>query len=110
MSSRSDVAFTPAVKEAQRARGSRDGYARAMQRLDFPGTITDELAAFVAERDSAYLGTASADGQPYIQHRGGPRGFIKVLDERHLALADYRATASTSHWATWPRTIGRSCS
>lgn len=90
MSLRSDVAFTPAVKEAQQARGSRGGYARAMERRDFHGTITDELAAFVEQRDSAYLGTASADGQPYIQHRGGPPGFIKVLDEHHLALADYK--------------------
>ena len=86
---RSDRAFTPAVKEAQRARGSREAYARRLERRDWPGTITSDLAAFVAERDSLYLGTASADGQPYIQHRGGPRGFLRVLDEHRLALADY---------------------
>lgn len=51
--------------------------------------ITEELAAFIAARDSFYLGTASVEGQPYIQHRGGPRGFLKVLDERRLAFADY---------------------
>jgi uncharacterized protein len=82
-----DVAFTPAVQDAQRARGSYDGYARSR---DWHGTIDDELAAFVAERDSIYLGTASADGQPYIQHRGGPKGFVKVIDDQHLAFADYR--------------------
>jgi predicted pyridoxine 5'-phosphate oxidase superfamily flavin-nucleotide-binding protein len=52
-------------------------------------SVTPELAAFVRARDSIYLGTASADGQPYIQHRGGPPGFVKVLDEHHLAFADY---------------------
>jgi predicted pyridoxine 5'-phosphate oxidase superfamily flavin-nucleotide-binding protein len=55
----------------------------------FPSTITAELAAFIAERDSAYLATANAAGQPYIQHRGGPAGFLKVLDERTLAFADF---------------------
>ncbi|WP_428264848.1 pyridoxamine 5'-phosphate oxidase family protein [Haliangium sp.] len=89
-SHRSDVGFTAAVKAAQRARGSRDGYERAMRRRDWSGAVTPELAAFIAERDSFYLGTASAAGQPYIQHRGGPRGFLKVLDERRLAFADYR--------------------
>jgi len=86
---RSDVAFTSAVKEAQRARGSREAYAALARRRDFRGAITDDLAAFVAERDSFYLGTASAEGQPYIQHRGGPPGFLKVLDARRLAFADY---------------------
>ncbi len=51
--------------------------------------VTPDLAAFLAARDSAYLATATADGQPYIQHRGGPRGFIKVLDDKHLAFADF---------------------
>lgn len=86
----SDIAFTPAVKRAQEQRGSRAGYERALDRRDWASEITDDLAEFVAERDSLYLGTASADGQPYIQHRGGPRGFIKILDRHRLALADYR--------------------
>ncbi len=86
----SDVAFTPAVKRAQAARGSRDAYAQAMTRRDWNTEITDELAAFITARDSIYLATASADGQPYIQHRGGPVGFVKVLDRTHLAFADYR--------------------
>jgi len=86
----SDIAFTPAVKAAQETRGSRDGYDKAMARHDWGDQVTPALSAFIAERDSFYLGTASADGQPYIQHRGGPKGFLKVLDERRLAFADYR--------------------
>jgi predicted pyridoxine 5'-phosphate oxidase superfamily flavin-nucleotide-binding protein len=90
MGYRSDIAFTPAVKAAQQARGSRAGYEKAMGRHDWDERVTPALEAFIAERDSFYLGTASADGQPYIQHRGGPKGFLKVLDERRLAFADYR--------------------
>ena len=86
---RSDIAFTPSVKRAQALRGSRDGYAKAMERHDWSSEITDDLAAFLRARDSVYLGTASAEGQPYIQHRGGPVGFVKILDEHHLAFADY---------------------
>jgi hypothetical protein len=87
---RSDVGFTPAVKAAQEARGSRTGYEKAMSQHDWNDQVTPALEAFIAERDSFYLGTASADGQPYIQHRGGPKGFLKVLDARRLAFADYR--------------------
>ena len=86
---RSDIAFTPSVKRAQELRGSRGGYAKAMERHDWSSEISDELAAFLRARDSVYLGTASAEGQPYIQHRGGPVGFIKVLDQHRLAFADY---------------------
>ena len=86
----SDVAFTPAVKAAQERNGSRAGYARMEQKRGWRDTVTDELAAFLAQRDSAYLGTASADGQPYIQHRGGPKGFLKVLDDKRLAFADFK--------------------
>lgn len=86
----SDVAFTPSVKEVQERRGSRAGYARVEARGGFETAITDELARFVAERDSAYLATASAAGRPYVQHRGGPRGFIRVLDEHTLGWADFR--------------------
>jgi predicted pyridoxine 5'-phosphate oxidase superfamily flavin-nucleotide-binding protein len=90
MSHRSDVGFTPAVKAAQQARGSRAGYEKAVARHDWDDCVTPALEAFIAGRDSFYLGTASADGQPYIQHRGGPKGFLKVLDEHRLAFADYR--------------------
>ena len=86
----SDVAFTPAVKAVQERLGSRAGYARMEEKGGWRDRITPDLAAFIAERDSLYLATASAEGQPYIQHRGGPKGFLKVLDERRLAFADFR--------------------
>jgi predicted pyridoxine 5'-phosphate oxidase superfamily flavin-nucleotide-binding protein len=86
----SDIAFTPTVKAFQVQHGSRDAYARMERERGWAQIITPELEAFIAERDSLYLGTANADGQPYIQHRGGPKGFLKVLDERTLAFADFR--------------------
>jgi predicted pyridoxine 5'-phosphate oxidase superfamily flavin-nucleotide-binding protein len=86
----SDIAFTPAVKAVQVRYGSRDAYARMEQERGWEQTITPELHAFIAERDSFYLGTANAEGQPYIQHRGGPQGFLKVLNDRTLAFADFR--------------------
>jgi predicted pyridoxine 5'-phosphate oxidase superfamily flavin-nucleotide-binding protein len=85
-----DVAFSASVKSVQTRRGSRAAYARLEQRGGWESTVTPELAAFLAERDSFYLATASADGRPYVQHRGGPRGFLRVLDERTLAFADFR--------------------
>ncbi len=85
----SDVAFTPSVKAVQARLGSRQGYAGMEQRGGWSDAITDDLRAFIAERDSFYLGTASADGRPYIQHRGGPAGFLKVLDDHTLAFADF---------------------
>ena len=85
----SDVAFTPAVKATQERLGSRSSYARVEAGPGWNRTISEDLARFIAERDSFYLGTASATGQPYIQHRGGKRGFLKVLDERTLAFADF---------------------
>jgi uncharacterized protein len=83
----SDVAFSPAVKAVQEARGSRAAFAR---RPDWPDKITPDLAAFLAQIRSFYLATASADGQPYMQHRGGPPGFLRVVDETTLAFADYK--------------------
>ena len=85
----SDVAFSPAVKAWQEKMGSRAGYARMEQKGGWKDGVTPELAAFLAERDSFYLATASAEGQPYIQHRGGPKGFLRVLDEHTLAFADF---------------------
>jgi predicted pyridoxine 5'-phosphate oxidase superfamily flavin-nucleotide-binding protein len=86
----SDVAFTESVKAVQRERGSRSSYERVEQtRGGFAKAITPALAAWIAERDSVFLATASAGGQPYVQHRGGPRGFIKVLDSQTLAFADF---------------------
>jgi predicted pyridoxine 5'-phosphate oxidase superfamily flavin-nucleotide-binding protein len=85
----SDVAFTPAVKAVQAHKGSREAYARVEQNGGWRTEIDDNLATFLAAQDSMYLATASADGQPYIQHRGGPKGFIRILDRNTLAFADY---------------------
>jgi uncharacterized protein len=84
----SDVAFSPAVKQIQIRKGSREHYAHQEQR-GWRTEVDDNLAAFLAETNSFYLATASADGQPYIQHRGGPKGFLKVLDKHTLAFADF---------------------
>src|SRR5512135_285086 len=86
----SDVAFTPSVKVIQSRKGSRDAYARMESKGGWATTITPDLAAFIAAQTSVFLGTASADGQPYIQHRGGPRGFVRVLDDKTIAFADFR--------------------
>jgi uncharacterized protein len=86
----SDIAFTPAVKAIQTRRGSREAYARREASGGFRTAITPDLAAFLAGIDTAFLATASRDGQPYAQHRGGPKGFIRALDEHTLGFADYR--------------------
>jgi predicted pyridoxine 5'-phosphate oxidase superfamily flavin-nucleotide-binding protein len=85
----SDVAFTPAVKAVQVRKGSREAYARVEQEGGWRTEIDGNLSAFLAETNSLYLATASGDGQPYIQHRGGPKGFVKVLDKRTIAFADF---------------------
>jgi predicted pyridoxine 5'-phosphate oxidase superfamily flavin-nucleotide-binding protein len=85
----SDVAFTPAVKAIQSRKGSRMGYAQMEDRGGWRTEIDEGLAAFLSEANSFYFATASADGQPYIQHRGGPQGFVKILDNNTLAFADY---------------------
>jgi uncharacterized protein len=84
------IAFTSSVREVQARRGSRDAYAKREARGALNAEVTEDLAAFLAEIDTAYLATASADGQPYAQHRGGPKGFIKALDRKTLGFADYR--------------------
>lgn len=86
----SDLAFTPAVKAVQERMGSRAGYARMEKKGGWRGDrVTDELAAFIKARDAFYLATASAEGRPYIQHRGGPPGFLVPLDDQTLAFADF---------------------
>ena len=85
----SDVAFTPAVKEIQARKGSRKAYAHVEENGGWRTEIDDNLRAFLADANSLYFATASASGQPYIQHRGGPKGFIKILDNNTLAFADY---------------------
>jgi len=85
----SDVAFTPTVKAIQARKGSREAYAHVEENGGWRTEIDDKLAGFLAETNSFYLATATADGQPYIQHRGGPKGFVKVLDKHTIAFADY---------------------
>lgn len=85
----SDIAFTPAVKAIQHQKGSRKNYARMEQSGGWQTTVTSDLTEFLAELDMFYLSTANADGQPYIQYRGGPPGFLKVIDDRTLAFADF---------------------
>jgi hypothetical protein len=85
----SDVAFTPTVKALQTRKGSRRGYAAMEQRGSWETRITPELAAFIAAQTSIFLATANAAGQPYIQHRGGPPGFLRVLDDRTIGFVDF---------------------
>jgi len=85
----SDVALTASVKALQERRGSRKAYRRMEERGGWETRVTPELAAFLAERDSAYLATANSAGHPYIQHRGGPKGFVRVLDDKTLGFADF---------------------
>jgi len=89
MTPSSDVAFTPAVKALQEARGSRASYARMEDHGGFRTAITPDLQDFLAEIDTAYLATSNATGQPYAQHRGGPKGFIQVIDDHTLGFADF---------------------
>jgi len=85
----SDIGFSPTVKEYQEKEGSRYSYQKVAESRDWQNTITDRLRSFVVNRDSFYLATVNKDGQPYIQHRGGPKGFLKVLDDHTLGFADY---------------------
>jgi uncharacterized protein len=85
----SDVAFTPSVKSVQERKGSRPAYARMELRGGWQSRITPDLAQFIAAQTSVFLATANGDGQPYIQHRGGPPGFLRVVDEKTIAFADF---------------------
>jgi len=84
-----EVMFSEAVRAEQVRRGSRDAYACRASAGRFAHQLSAEVIDFISSRNSAYLATASADGQPYVQHRGGPEGFLRVLDERTIAFADY---------------------
>jgi len=86
----SDVAFTPVVKAIQARKGSRAAYARMEDGNGWETSITPDLAEFIAAQTSVFLGTANATGQAYIQHRGGPPGFLRVLDDKTIAFADFR--------------------
>jgi uncharacterized protein len=85
----SDIAFTRSVKSIQQQKGSRAAYRRMEEAGGWQTEVTADLAAFLAEQRTAYLATVNADGQPYIQHRGGPAGFIRTLDAHTLGFADY---------------------
>jgi predicted pyridoxine 5'-phosphate oxidase superfamily flavin-nucleotide-binding protein len=85
----SDVAFTPSVKAVQTRKGSRRGYARVEERGAWQTRITPDLARFIEAQTSIFLATANAEGQPYIQHRGGPAGFLRGLDDKTVGFADF---------------------
>lgn len=85
----SDVAFTPSVKAVQARKGSRRSYARIEERGGWQTRITSDLARFIEAQTSIFLATATRGGQPYIQHRGGPAGFLKVLDDKTIGFADF---------------------
>jgi len=88
MANNGELVFPPAARQAQTERGSARVYEKKLA-AGFPDQVTPELAGFVGQLDTAFLATVSAAGAPYIQHRGGPKGFIKVLDDRTLGFADY---------------------
>ncbi|MBI1169959.1 pyridoxamine 5'-phosphate oxidase [bacterium] len=85
----SDIAFTPTVKAIQSRKGSRAAYARQEASGSWQTEITPDFAAFITAQTSVFLATANADGQPYIQHRGGPAGFLHVPDPHTIAFADF---------------------
>jgi predicted pyridoxine 5'-phosphate oxidase superfamily flavin-nucleotide-binding protein len=85
----SDVAFTPAVKAIQARKGSRRAYERVEEKGGWQTRITPDLAAFIEAQTSIFMATANRQGQPYIQHRGGPAGFLHVLDDRTIGFADF---------------------
>lgn len=84
-----DIATTPSVRAAQQANGSAAHYANFKSQRSSEGLGEAEIA-FIAARDSFYMATVSETGWPYVQHRGGPQGFLRVLDEKTLAFADFR--------------------
>ena len=85
-----DVAFTPKVLNAQKENGSQDVYGKLIPNSEQADPLTEAEAAFMMARDSFYMASVNEDGWPYIQHRGGPRGFIKILSPHQFAIADYR--------------------
>ena len=102
----SDIVFTPSVKAQQHARGSRHAYARMEQGRGFRTGIDDEMRGFIEAQTTLFMATANLDGQPYIQHRGGPPGFLRVLDEHTIAFADFtgnRQFVSTGNLADNPK-------
>ncbi len=108
MTSSTDIAFSPSVKSVQERRGSRDIYARLEANGGWATRIEPEMERFIAKMRSFYLATASKDGQPYIQHRGGPPGVLRVIDDTTLAFADFRGNRqyiTTGNLAENPRAM-----
>jgi len=85
----SDVAFTPSVKAVQARKGSRDRYLRMEQNGSWQTRITPDLGSFIEAQTSVFLATANPTGQPYVQHRGGPPGFLRVIDDSTIGFVDY---------------------
>ncbi len=90
MSYPSDIAFTHTVKAIQNRKGSRRAYAQMEENGGWSTQVNDKLALFISSQRSFFLASSNAEGQPYIQHRGGPPGFLKILDDKTLAFVDYR--------------------
>jgi predicted pyridoxine 5'-phosphate oxidase superfamily flavin-nucleotide-binding protein len=84
-----DIVFTDAVRETQRLQGSRSAYSRLDSDVDSNHLLGEDEAEFIVDRDSFYMASISETGWPYVQHRGDPAGFIKVVDEKTLTFADF---------------------
>ena len=84
-----DLVFTPGIKAIQTRKGSRRLYQRMDESRPWPARISPDLAAFISAQTSIFIATASAQGQPYIQHRGGPPGFLHVLDDKTIGFTDF---------------------
>jgi predicted pyridoxine 5'-phosphate oxidase superfamily flavin-nucleotide-binding protein len=84
-----NIAFTPRVKAEQQRQGSRRAYAHSDEPVA-PDALGEDEGAFLAARDSFYMASVGETGWPYIQHRGGPKGFVKVIDPHTIGFADYR--------------------
>lgn len=95
--STADVMFSDAICDMQKRLGSRDQLSRLEARGKWKADVTEDVARFIASRDSCFLGTATADGQPYIQHRGGEAGFIRMIGSRVLEFPDF---AGNRHYMT----------
>jgi len=85
-----ELAFTDAVRKIQQTEGSRNAYARMDEGEDSNYLLGEAEAEFISQRDSFYMASVGETGWPYLQHRGGPAGFMKVLDEQSLGFADFR--------------------
>lgn len=85
-----EIAFTESVRQVQQQQGSRDNYAGMDHGADYNHRLSDAEVSFLAERDSFYMSSVSETGWPYVQHRGGPAGFMRVIDEQTIGFADFR--------------------